>query len=160
MGALDWIDLVKTVTLAGHCGRPLDADLTARISAGVLRAVETGRSLESCLGLPRQWRSQWRRLQREAAVGVLALRRTSDRAFAERLHRDLLRYRASARFRSDLECKTKPEGDAWFWHSIIRCNGNRVPSIAAIRSMVAKSPRLGFGQPGANPARDANSDGA
>jgi hypothetical protein len=128
-----WLGLLERITFAGATGRGLDPTDTAAISDAITNAVAANSTIDRGAGLPRQWRSQWRLRQRTACVLALRWKANSDRSFAEQLHRDLTRYRAGARFASDAAGNTTPQGDVWFWHAIIRCNRNTVPTKAALK---------------------------
>ena len=84
----EWFGLLERITLAGATARTLDLVDVATIAKAIDGAVAHDAPLERCLGLPPQWRSQWR--PRPSACGLrvhaLALRKGSHRAFAEELH--------------------------------------------------------------------------
>ncbi len=144
VASADWVDLIRRITLAGSRGGSLNAADTAHLARSIEIAIEGGRSLEAVLGLPAQWRSQWRQVNRAACVKALGLGRASDLSFATELHHRLSRYRSSPRFISDLEGRTYPTGDDWYLHALLRCNRNKVPKVAAIRAMLCQNSPSGI----------------
>ncbi len=135
-----WVELLLRVTVAAEERRGLDATDTRQLANAFMNAVAEAKPVERALGLPPQWRSQWRHLQRAACVQALVIRRGSVRSSADELHKALSRYRASPRFASDLAGRTRPAGDDWFLHATLRCNGCRVPSVGALRGWLKLPP--------------------
>ncbi len=130
----DWAALIRLILACAHAGSPLPAPYVERIARAFQASLDDDLPLETAMGLPPRWRTQF--MLQDRQLWALALQAAAGgkslRACIAHLESELLRYRSSG-FDTDLRRDRVRAGWDGMLFRLLRSTRGKVPSQSALR---------------------------